>query len=112
MTAGGAIAGGLAVLLVALCILALLVTAAALLPKLHERGLVALKRSPWRALGLGLINYAFFGALFVLFANIEVLGLLALIIGFALSALTVGLPWWGVWSESSFPPGGMRLPHR
>ena len=56
VTAGGAIAGGLAVLLVALCILAMLVTAAVLLPDLHECRLAALERSPWRALGLGLIN--------------------------------------------------------
>jgi hypothetical protein len=89
MTAGGAIAGGLALLLAALCFLALLVTGAALMPDLHERGLAALKRSPWHSLILGLINYVFFGALFVLFANIGVLGLLALIIGLALLALTV-----------------------
>ena len=89
VTAGGAIAGGLGALVVALCILALLVTVAALLPGLHQRGLAALERSPWRALGLGLINYAFFGTLFVLFASIEVLGLLALIIGLAMLVLTV-----------------------
>jgi hypothetical protein len=92
VTPGGAIAGGLGAVMLALCVLALLVTAAALLPGLHQRGLAALERSPWRALGLGLINYLFFGALFILFASVQVLGLFALLIGLALLALTtIGL---------------------
>jgi hypothetical protein len=92
VTPGGAIAGLLGAVILALSVLALLVTVAALLPGLHQRGLAALERSPWRALGLGLINYLFFGALFILFASVQVLGLFALFIGLALLALTtIGL---------------------
>jgi len=113
MTTGGAITGMFATVILALCVLALLVALAALLPDLHQRSLAALERSPWRALGLGLVNYVFFGALLALFANLGPLGLVSLFIALALLALTgAGLAVVGrlvgerlaVWRESPTSP--------
>ena len=92
MSTGGAVTGIVGALFLALCVLASLVVAAALLPGLHQRSLAALERSPWRALGLGLVNYVFWGALLILLANLGPLGLVSLFIGLALLALTaIGL---------------------
>lgn len=88
-SAGGAITSIVGASFLALCVLASLVVAAALLPGLHRRSLAALERSPWRALGLGLVNYVFWGALLILLANLGPLGSISLFIGLALLALTV-----------------------
>lgn len=89
ISAGGAITGIFAVLFVAMCILALPLVTAALLPGLHQRSVEALACSPWRALGLGLLNLVFFGVLFAVCANLPVLGLISLFIALALPSLTV-----------------------
>lgn len=89
VSAGGALTGVFAVLLLALCLLALPLAAAALLPGLHQRSVAALERSPWRALGLGLLNFIFFGVIFAVCANLPVLGLISLLIALALPSLIV-----------------------
>ena len=70
-------------------LLALFVTVALLLPGWHTRARLKIEGAPVRILLLGFVNLLFWGVLFLVLSQIDVVNLVALLIGLAALAVTV-----------------------
>jgi len=80
----------LVIIIVAVCLLATLILLVALLPQVSRQSQAALRRSPWRAFFIGLVNYLFLGGIIAVVsqAGIGWLNLLALLLLLGLTAVT------------------------
>ena len=78
--------GLLAVVLVGLCLIAMLLTIAALWPQRSRRVRACLESSPIKSILVGLVNYVFVGAIAILFLNMEPLAVVGLILLAVLAA--------------------------
>ena len=80
------IVGLLAVVLVGLCLIAMLLTIAALWPQRSRRVRACLENSPIKSILVGLVNYVFVGAIAILFLNLEPLAVVGLLLVAVLTA--------------------------